>query len=234
MTDKQYMQMALSLAKKGAGSVSPNPLVGAVIVKDGKVIGKGYHKKYGQFHAERNALANCTENLKGATMYATLEPCCHYGKTPPCTQAIIESSMKKVVIGSLDPNPLMRGKGVEILKNAGIEVEYDVLKEKCIQLNEVFFHYITTKTPFVVMKYAMTQDGKITSCTGNSKWITSEASRKNVHKDRNKYSAISNVSCQESTRQYAVDDPRLSCKQQVGGSSPPASSPRTAGQTRYL
>ena len=120
MTDKQYMKIALELAIKGCGFVNPNPMVGAIIVKDNEIIGEGYHQAYGMFHAERNAIMNCKKSLKGATMYVTLEPCCHYGKTPPCTEVIIESGISKVVIGSLDPNPLVAGKGIEILQNNNI------------------------------------------------------------------------------------------------------------------
>ena len=190
MTDIEYMKIALDLAKKGRGFVNPNPMVGAVVVKDNEIIGQGYHEKYGHLHAERNAIADCKVSPMGATIYVTLEPCCHYGKTPPCTDAIIESGIKKVVIGSSDPNPLVAGKGVEILKSNNIEVVENVLKEECDKLNEVFFHYIKTKTPYVVMKYAMTMDGKIATYTGKSKWITGEESRLNVHKDRHKYSGI--------------------------------------------
>ncbi len=190
MDDELYMEHALKLAVKGIGNVNPNPLVGSVIVKDGKIIGEGYHKKYGDLHAERNALANCIVSPYGATMYVTLEPCCHYGKTPPCTKAIIENRISKVVVGTLDPNEKIIGKGVEILRKAGIEVVVGVLEEKCKTINEVFFHYITKKTPYVVMKYAMTMDGKISTVTGESKWITGEKARKKVHQDRTRYTAI--------------------------------------------
>lgn len=190
MTDKEYMQKALSLAKMGQGFVSPNPLVGAVIVKNGKIIGQGYHQKYGDLHAERKALESCVESPKNATIYVNLEPCCHFGKTPPCCDAIIKSGIKRVVVSTLDPNPLVSGKGIEALKNAGIEVVVKVLEQDGAKLNEVFFHYIKTKTPFVVMKFAMTLDGKIATNTGKSKWITEEKARENVHKDRTKYSAI--------------------------------------------
>ena len=135
-------------------------MVGAVIVKDGRIIGEGYHKKCGELHAERNAIASLTESAEGATIYVTLEPCCHYGKTPPCTEAIIEQKIKKVVIGSRDPNPKVAGKGAQILRESGITVVQDFMREECDCLNPVFFHYITTKTPYVVMKYAMTLDGK--------------------------------------------------------------------------
>ena len=176
MSDRKYMQLAIELAEKARGFTSPNPLVGAVIVKEDRIIGRGYHEKCGQLHAERNALASCTENPQGAVMYVTLEPCCHYGRTPPCTEAIIESGISKVFIGSRDPNPLVSGKGIDVLRDAGIEVTTDFMKEECDSINPVFFHYITQKTPYVVMKYAMTMDGKIATATGASKWITGEKS----------------------------------------------------------
>lgn len=190
---EHYMRYALELAKKGSGRTSPNPLVGAVIVKDDKILGEGWHKKYGGLHAERNAFKNAQErgnSVEGATMYVTLEPCCHYGKTPPCTEAIIENKIEKVFIGSSDPNPAVAGKGVQILKKAGIQVIENVLKEDCDKVNEIFFHYIQTGLPFVMLKYAMTLDGKIATVSGKSKWITSEAARLDVHKDRSRYKAI--------------------------------------------
>ena len=190
MNDIQYMQLALELAKKGAGYVNPNPLVGAVIVKDDKIIGKGYHKKYGKPHAEVNAFNDLQQPPTNATMYVTLEPCSHYGKTPPCVDAIIKNKLKKVVIGSLDPNPLVAGRSLTKLTAAGIEVETGILKAECDELNAPFFHYITKKTPYVVMKYAMTSDGKIATHTGASRWITGVEARKKVHEDRNRYSAI--------------------------------------------
>ena len=161
MTDQDYMTRAIELAKKGEGWTNPNPMVGAVIVKDGRIIGEGYHARCGELHAERNAIASLTESAEGATLYVTLEPCCHYGKTPPCTEAILEQKIKKVVIGSRDPNPKVAGKGAKILRDAGVTVVEDFMKDKCDELNPIFFHYITTKTPYVVMKYAMTLDGKI-------------------------------------------------------------------------
>ena len=160
MTDNDYMKIAIEEAKKGMGYTSPNPMVGAVVVKDGKIISKDYHHKCGEFHAERNALMKC-DNTSGADLYVTLEPCCHQGKTPPCTDIIIEKGIKRVFMGSSDPNPLVAGKGKEILEKNGIEVISGVMKEECDSLNEVFFHYITTKTPYVVMKYAMTADGSL-------------------------------------------------------------------------
>ena len=190
MTDQEYMLRAIQLAKKGEGWTNPNPMVGAVIVKDGRIIGEGYHKKYGELHAERNAIASLTESAEGATIYVTLEPCCHYGKTPPCTEAIIEQKIKKVVIGSRDPNPKVAGKGAQILRESGITVVQDFMREECDRLNPVFFHYITTKTPYVVMKYAMTLDGKIATKTGASKWITGEPARQEVQHMRHRYMGI--------------------------------------------
>lgn len=182
--EEKYMLRAIELAKKGLGHTNPNPLVGAVIVKDGVVIGEGYHERYGELHAERNAIASLRECAKGATIYVTLEPCCHYGKTPPCTEAIIEQGISTVVIGSRDPNPLVAGKGAKLLREAGIEVIEDYMIEECDKLNDVFFYYIENKLPYVTMKYAMTLDGKICTRTGDSKWITGEKSREFVHKSR--------------------------------------------------
>ena len=190
MTDQNYMLQAIQLAKQGEGWTNPTPRVGAVIVKNGRIIGKGYHKKCGELHAERNAIASLTESAEGATIYVTLEPCCHYGKTPPCTEAIIEQKIKRVVIGSRDPNPKVSGKGIKMLQEAGIEVIEDFMREECDRLNPVFFHYITTKTPYVVMKYAMTLDGKIATKTGASKWITGEAARAEVQHMRHRYMGI--------------------------------------------
>lgn len=207
MTPRDYMRLAIEEAKKGEGFTNPNPLVGAVLVKDGKVIGKDYHHKYGEFHAERNAILNCKEDLHGAEIYVTLEPCCHHGKTPPCTQIIIESGIKKVYIGSYDPNPKVNGGGIKQLKDAGIQVFTEVLKEECDALNPVFFHYIKTKLPYVVMKYAMTADGKIATYTGASKWITGEAARANVQLSRKRYSGI-----MAGIRTVLMDDPMLTCR----------------------
>lgn len=190
MTDQDYMARAISLAKRGEGWTNPNPMVGAVIVKNGKIIGEGYHARYGGLHAERNAIRSLSEPAKGATLYVTLEPCCHYGKTPPCTDAVAEQGISRVVIGSKDPNPKVAGKGAAILRAAGIQVEEGFMREECDRLNPVFFHYITTKRPYVVMKYAMTLDGKIATRTGASKWITGEAARKTVQDMRHRYMGI--------------------------------------------
>lgn len=185
-----YMNRAIVLAEKGMGFVNPNPMVGAVIVKEGQVIGEGYHEKYGGPHAEVNAINNATENVAGATMYVTLEPCSHYGKTPPCVNAILEHQIKKVVIGMTDPNPLVSGRGIELLKANGIEVITGILEKEVSKLNEIFIKYITTDFPFVIMKTAMTLDGKIASTTGDSKWITNESSRAYVHELRHMVSGI--------------------------------------------
>lgn len=185
-----YMKRALELAQRGEGFVSPNPLVGAVIVKNDEVIGEGYHECFGQNHAEINAFKNKIKDIDGSTMYVTLEPCSHYGKTPPCTEAIIKSGVIKVVVGTLDPNPLVSSRGIKMLESNGIEVITGVLEDECKQINEVFFKYIETKLPFVTLKYAMTLDGKIASCTGSSRWISNSLSRKYVHQLRHKNSAI--------------------------------------------
>lgn len=211
MNHENYMNIALELAEKGMGFVNPNPMVGAVIVKDGKIIGRGYHRKYGELHAERNAFADCTEDCSGADMYVTLEPCCHYGKTPPCTDIIIEKNIRRVFIGSSDPNPKVAGKGVQILREHGIEVIEGVLKEQCDRLNEIFFHYITAGKPFVTMKYAMTMDGKIACRTGLSKWITAETARQYVQHERLKHSAI-----MVGVGTVIADNPMLNCRLENG------------------
>ncbi|MVB10172.1 Riboflavin biosynthesis protein RibD [Caprobacter fermentans] len=207
MSDETYMKLALEYAEKGCGWVNPNPMVGAVVVKDDRVIGTGYHQRYGELHAERNALASCTEPPQGATLYVTLEPCCHYGKTPPCTDAILKSGVRRVVIGSADPNPLVAGKGIQILRRHGMEVTEGVLREACSKLNEVFFHFIQTKTPFVLMKYAMTMDGKTATHSGKSKWITGEAARRRVQEDRHRYSGV-----MVGVGTIFADDPLLTCR----------------------
>lgn len=205
--DEYYMRQALELAKKGMGYVNPNPMVGAIIVKKGSIIGRGYHMKYGELHAERNVLADCRESPAGATIYVTLEPCCHYGKTPPCTEAILKSGISRVVVGSRDPNPLVAGKGIQILRKQGIEVTEDILQRECEELNEVFFHFIRRKTPYVVMKYAMTMDGKIATVSGLSKWITGEEARRRVQEDRHRYMGI-----MVGVGTVLADDPLLACR----------------------
>ncbi|MEA4923142.1 MAG: bifunctional diaminohydroxyphosphoribosylaminopyrimidine deaminase/5-amino-6-(5-phosphoribosylamino)uracil reductase RibD [Eubacteriaceae bacterium] len=207
----KYMKRAAKLAEKGRGYTNPNPVVGAVIVKDGRVIGEGYHEVIGGLHAERNALASCSEDPQGADMYVTLEPCCHYGKTPPCTEAIIENRIGHVYVGSGDPNPLVAGKGIAILRRAGISVTENVMKEKCDELNKVFFHYIKTGMPYVTLKYAMTADGKIASFSGKSKWITGEEARKDVHRLRHENAAI-----MVGIGTVLADDPLLNCRIENG------------------
>lgn len=204
---EEYMRRAIRLAEKARGFTSPNPMVGAVIVKEGKIIGEGYHERCGQLHAERNALAACQESPAGAVMYVTLEPCCHYGKTPPCTEAIMEAGIRKVVIGSRDPNPKVAGKGAEILRESGIEVTEDFLREECDALNPIFFHYITKGYPYVALKYAMTADGKIAAWTGKSQWITGQEARNHVHWLRHCYRGI-----MVGIDTVLADDPMLNCR----------------------
>ena len=188
--DIEYMRRAIELAERGVGFTNPNPMVGAVIVKGGKVIGEGWHERCGEWHAERNAFKNCTVPAEGATMYVTLEPCCHYGKTPPCTEAIIEHGIARVVVGMEDPNPLVAGKGIALLREAGIEVVCGVEEEALREQNRVFLKYISTKLPWVAMKTAMTLDGKIATRTGDSKWITGAEARAYVHELRHRFMAI--------------------------------------------
>lgn len=204
--DEKYMRMAIDLAEKGRGRTSPNPLVGAVVVKDGRIIGSGYHEKYGEFHAERNALLSCTEDPAGATIYATLEPCKHYGRTPPCTEIILESGIKRVVIGAMDSNAKAGG-GADILKSHGLEVTTGVLEKECREQNRIFFHFIEKGMPYIVMKYAMTLDGKIAAHTGDSRYVTGEAAREHVHCVRDKLSAI-----MVGIGTVLADDPMLTCR----------------------
>lgn len=209
---EKMMHIALQEAKKGIGWVNPNPMVGAVITQDNEIIATGYHQCFGGAHAEVEAIkASGERSLIGSTLYVTLEPCHHYGKTPPCTEAIIKAGIQKVVVGTIDPNPLVSGKGIEALQNAGIEVVVGVLETACRDLNEVFNHFIKHRRPLVIMKYAMTLDGKIAMPTGESQWITGEAARQHVHKDRHKYmgilSAIGTV---------LKDNPLLSCRHPNG------------------
>lgn len=210
-TNEYYMARAIELAKSAMGHTSPNPMVGCVVVKNGRIISEACHERYGEYHAERNALLRCKEDTTGATLYVTLEPCCHYGKTPPCTEIIIEKKIAKVYIGSMDSNPLVKGKSVNILKDAGIEVVTGILEKECEEMNEIFYHYITTKRPFVAMKYACTLDGKICSVTGDSKWITGESAREHVHFLRKKYSSIL-----VGVGTVIADNPMLNCRIEDG------------------
>lgn len=186
--DEKYIKMCFSLAKKGKNNVLPNPMVGSLIVKEGRIISKGYHKKYGEFHAERNAILNAKEDLEGATIYVNLEPCSHFGKTPPCADLIIEKKIKRVVFSSFDKNPKVDG--VKKLKEAGIEVLGGVLEKEGDELNKVFFKNITKKIPYIALKTATTLDSKIATENYNSKWITGDSSRLEVMKLRSLYQAI--------------------------------------------
>ncbi len=186
----EWMQQAIALAEKGRGCVNPNPLVGALIVKDGRVIAEGYHQQFGGPHAEVNAFNHATEDVEGATMFVTLEPCAHYGKTPPCALKIIEKKIKKVIIAKTDPNPLVNMKGIAMLEAAGVIVEHGLLAEEVTRQNEVFLKYIATKRPFVALKYAISLDGKIATHRHDSKWISNASSRHYVHQLRQNYMAI--------------------------------------------
>ncbi len=192
-SDEYFMNQALFLAEKGWGMTSPNPMVGAVIVRDGVVIGEGWHHQCGMPHAEREALADAARrgnDVTGAAVYVTLEPCSSYGRTPPCTEAIIESGLNRAVIGTLDPNPLHAGKGIRILQEAGIEVQCGVQEKECRRLNAPFFKWITERKPFVILKMAVTLDGRIATAGGDSKWITGPAARSRVQQLRRLADAV--------------------------------------------
>lgn len=191
--DEKWMRRCMELAAKGMGNVSPNPLVGAIVVKDGKILGQGFHEKFGEAHAEINAIRDALRShrsIEGATLYVNLEPCSHTGKTPPCTNAIIRHKFAKVVVAMQDPNPLVNGKGIRKLRTAGIEVVTNVLHNEAARLNEAFAKFITQKLPFVVLKVAQTKDGYIARSDGSSRWITTRASRTVVHRLRNHYDAV--------------------------------------------
>lgn len=186
-----YMEKAINLAKRGRGLVSPNPLVGALLIKDGKVIGEGFHERAGTDHAEVVAIKSATVDVSGSTLYCNLEPCCHTDKrTPPCVDLLIEKNIKKVVLANLDPNPKVCGKGIKLLREAGVEVEVGILESEGKKLNRSFFKYITTGIPYIHLKMAMSLDGKIALSNGVSKWITCEESRKVVHQMRFDYDAV--------------------------------------------
>lgn len=182
--DRAMMQKCLELARQALGKTAPNPLVGAVVVKDGQIIGTGFHPGAGQPHAEVFALREAGEQAKGATIYVSLEPCNHYGRTPPCSEALVQAGVTKVVVGMVDPNPLVSGGGLERLRSAGIEVVVGVEEEACRKLNEAFIYRITHRQPFGILKYAMTLDGKIATTTGDSNWVTQDAARHEVHRVR--------------------------------------------------
>lgn len=185
MTNEQYMQLALDLAKRGEGWANPDPMVGAVVVQDGIIIGNGFLKKYGEQPAVLKALASCSEATDGAVMYITLEPC-----TKESVDAIVQAGIKKVYIASTDPNPNAEVKGVSALKEAGVDVEVGLLREECDELNTIYMHYIRHKVPFVLLKYAMTMDGKTATKSGKSKWVTGDEAQVNVHLDRHRFTAI--------------------------------------------
>ncbi len=215
MNDLTYMKLALQLAENTRGQTSPNPMVGAVVVNNGKVVGMGAHLKAGGGHAEVHALHMAGEAAIGATIYVTLEPCSHYGKTPPCADLIIEKGIKRVVIATLDSNPLVAGNGIKKLQKANIEVEVGVLETEAKQLNEVFFHYVDKKTPYVTLKTATSLDGKIATSTGESKWITGDLAREDVHKLRHQHDAIL-----VGVGTVLEDDPSLTTRLKSGGKNP--------------
>ncbi|MCK4391312.1 bifunctional diaminohydroxyphosphoribosylaminopyrimidine deaminase/5-amino-6-(5-phosphoribosylamino)uracil reductase RibD, partial [Candidatus Bipolaricaulota bacterium] len=209
--DERFMEIALELARRGEGWVNPNPITGAVVVKNGVIIGRGYHKAFGGPHAEVFALKEAGENTRGATLYVTLEPCCHHGKTPPCTRLIVDAGIKRAVIACRDPNPLVNGQGIGHLHEAGIEVTEGVLEERAKRANEIFFKFITTHLPFVQLKLAMSLDGKIATRTRDSKWITGEASRREAHRLRRKFASVL-----VGLKTVIVDDPRLTVRHVLG------------------
>jgi len=208
---KRYMMEALRLARKGRGMVSPNPLVGAVIVQGNKIVGSGYHHFYGGPHAEVYALKSAGERARGADLYINLEPCCHRGKTPPCTDALIKSGIRRAFIGITDPNPLVSGRGIRKLRKAGIEVATGILQKECRLLNEPFIKYITQKVPFVVLKLAATLDGKIATTSGDSRWISGEAARRLVHRLRSEVDAVL-----VGSGTVLADDPQLTVRHYSG------------------
>ncbi|MFC1965125.1 bifunctional diaminohydroxyphosphoribosylaminopyrimidine deaminase/5-amino-6-(5-phosphoribosylamino)uracil reductase RibD [Chloroflexota bacterium] len=207
MLNEDYMKLALRLARKGLGKTSPNPMVGAIIVKDNQIIGRGYHHSFGGKHAEINAIENAGESIDGAALYVTLEPCSYHGKTPPCVDAIIGNNVGRVVIGTLDPNPLVSGKGAEILRRHGIETEVGVLEEECRSLNEAHFKYMTTGMPLVTVKFAQTLDGRIATATGDSQWISSAESQRLAHKLR-----ATNDAIMVGIGTILADDPQLTVR----------------------
>lgn len=214
--DRNYMKIALELAARARGRTSPNPMVGAVVVKEGEIIGRGYHRKAGTPHAEIHALNEAGEAARGATMYVTLEPCCHYGRTGPCTDAIINAGVARVVTAMADPNPLVSGKGIRLLESAGIEVTSGVMEEEALELNEVFIKYITTRRPYVVAKAAVSMDGKIATRSGKSKWITGAEAREYGRRLRDWYDAI-----MVGIGTVLADDPSLTTRLPGGGGRDP-------------
>ncbi|MBE7415847.1 MAG: bifunctional diaminohydroxyphosphoribosylaminopyrimidine deaminase/5-amino-6-(5-phosphoribosylamino)uracil reductase RibD [Deltaproteobacteria bacterium] len=204
---EDFMRAALKLARKGLGRTSPNPAVGAVIARGGRIISSGWHRKAGLPHAEIEALSGAAGDLRGAVMYVTLEPCCHFGRTPPCTEALKRSGIRKVVIGALDPNPKVSGKGSTALKRAGIEVVSGVLEEECMAVNEAYRSFIQSRFPFVTLKLASSLDGRIGTSTGESRWITGPLARKRVHRLRSVNDAV-----MVGRRTVERDDPELTVR----------------------
>ncbi|MFC4078146.1 bifunctional diaminohydroxyphosphoribosylaminopyrimidine deaminase/5-amino-6-(5-phosphoribosylamino)uracil reductase RibD [Salinithrix halophila] len=213
--DEHWMKLALTLAESARGQTAPNPMVGAVAVKGGRLVGSGAHLKAGTPHAEVHALDMAGEEAAGCTLYVTLEPCNHYGRTPPCTEKAIAAGVQRVVIGSLDPDERVAGNGIRRLRAAGIEVEEGVLREECLRLNEAYFHHRKTGLPFVTLKTAMTLDGKIASVTGDSRWVTGEEARHQVHRLRHEHDAV-----MVGSGTALADHPRLTTRLPGGGKSP--------------
>ena len=212
--DERYMRMALRLALKGIGRTSPNPMVGAVLARGGRIVGSGYHRRAGDDHAEIAALRQAGKRARGATLVLNLEPCDHQGKTPPCTLSLIRSGARRVVVGMVDPNPLVSGRGIRRLRRAGIQVHVNVLEKECRRLNEAFIKYITRQVPLVILKLAASFDGSIATSTGDSRWITGEATRRYVHQLRNQVDAVL-----VGVDTVIADDPRLTCRV-AGGRDP--------------
>jgi len=206
-TDEKFMRRALTLARKGEGGVSPNPLVGAVIVREGRIIGEGWHRCCGENHAEINAIRDATETVAGATFYITLEPCSHHGRTPPCAEALIACRPGRVVVGAVDPNPVVSGRGIEALRQSGIETEVGLLEEACRESNRIFFKYIRTGLPYVTLKFAQTLDGRIATASGDSRWISSPPSLRFAHRLRTVHDAIL-----VGAGTVLMDNPELTCR----------------------
>ncbi|MDF0726157.1 bifunctional diaminohydroxyphosphoribosylaminopyrimidine deaminase/5-amino-6-(5-phosphoribosylamino)uracil reductase RibD [Cytobacillus sp. S13-E01] len=215
MLDNDYMKLAINVARAGVGQTAPNPVVGAVIVKDGRVVGVGAHLRSGEPHAEVHAIRMAGENAKESTVYVTLEPCSHHGKTPPCAELLIENRVKRVVIATTDPNPLVAGNGIKRLESAGIAVEVGLLKAEADDLNKIFYHNIEKKLPYVTLKAATSLDGKIATAKGESKWITGPEARLDVHKYRHQHDAIL-----VGVNTVIADDPSLTTRLPNGGKNP--------------
>lgn len=212
--DKRYMRLALRLALKGAGRTSPNPMVGAVLVRGGRIIATGYHQRAGSDHAEIVALKRAGKRAQGATLYLNLEPCNHQGRTPPCSLSLIQSRVKRVVVGMVDPNPLVSGRGIRKLRQTKIRVDVGLLEAECRKLNEAFSKYVTRRIPFVILKLAASLDGRIATATGDSRWITGPDARRYVHKLRNQVDAVL-----VGAGTVLADNPRLTCRI-AGGRDP--------------